>query len=79
LHPALQYRGQWDYMAVDGLFLTFHGRMVVPEAARAQVLATLHSGFKTGTIRSSKFRFLSVVRILIGSISPCYLYLNHIK
>ena len=42
LHPVLQYRGQWAYMAIDGLFLTFHGCMVVPEAARAQVLATLH-------------------------------------
>ena len=41
-HPALQYRSQWDYMAVNGIFLTFHGRLVVPEAARAQVLATLH-------------------------------------
>jgi hypothetical protein len=41
-HPALQYRGQWDYMAVEDVFLTFHGRLVVPEAARAQVLATLH-------------------------------------
>jgi hypothetical protein len=41
-HPALQYRGQWDYMAVEDVFLTFHGRLVVPEAARAQVLSTLH-------------------------------------
>ena len=32
-HPALQYRGQWDYMAVEDVFLTFHGRLVVPEAA----------------------------------------------
>jgi hypothetical protein len=41
-HPALQYCGQWDYMAVEDVFLTFHGRLVVPEAARTQVLATLH-------------------------------------
>jgi hypothetical protein len=24
-HPVLQYRGQWDYMAVEDVFLTFHG------------------------------------------------------
>jgi hypothetical protein len=41
-HPALQYRGQWDYMAVEDVFLTFHGRLGVPEAARAQVLSTLY-------------------------------------
>ena len=41
-HPALQYRSQWDFMAVDGVFLTFHNRLVIPEAARPQVLAMLH-------------------------------------
>ena len=29
-------------MTVDGIFLTYHGRMVVPEAARPEVLANLH-------------------------------------
>ena len=41
-HPAHQYRSQWDSMTVDGIFLTYHGRMVVPEAARKEVLANLH-------------------------------------
>ena len=41
-HPANQYRSQWDSMTVDGIFLTYHGRMVVPEAARKEVLANLH-------------------------------------
>ena len=41
-HPANQYRSQWDSMTVDGIFLTYHGRMVVPEAARPEVLANLH-------------------------------------
>ena len=41
-HPAQQYRSQWDSMTVDGIFLKYHGRMVVPEAARKEVLANLH-------------------------------------
>jgi hypothetical protein len=41
-HPANQYRSQWDFMAVEGIFLTYHGRLVVPEAARPEVLANLH-------------------------------------
>ena len=41
--------------------------------------ATQHNGFKAGIKRSSNFRFLGVVRLLIGSISPFYLYSNHIK
>ena len=32
-HPALQYRSQWDYSAVDGVLLTFHNWLIVPEAA----------------------------------------------
>jgi hypothetical protein len=27
-HPALQYRSQWDFIAVDGVFLTLHNRLV---------------------------------------------------
>ena len=29
-------------MAVDGVLLTFHNRLIVPEAAKTQVLANLH-------------------------------------
>ena len=42
LHPAHQYRSQWDAMAVKDVFLTFHNRLIVPEAVRAKVLSTLH-------------------------------------
>ena len=41
-HPAHQYSAQWDGMSVHGIFLTFHGRMIVPEAARRKVLTNLH-------------------------------------
>ena len=41
-HPVQQYRSQRDSMAVDGGFLTYHNRLVVPESGRAQVLSTLH-------------------------------------
>ena len=41
-HPAQQYRSQWDSLTVDGVFLMYHNRMVVPEAARKEVLANLH-------------------------------------
>ena len=33
---------QWDLRAVEGIFLTYHGRLVVPEAAWPEVLANLH-------------------------------------
>ena len=41
-HPAHQYSAQWDSLAVHGIFLTYHGRMVVPVAARPNVLSNLH-------------------------------------
>ena len=41
-HPALRYRSHWDGMAVDGVLLTYHNKLMVPEAARTQVLANLH-------------------------------------
>ena len=41
-HPAHQYSAQWDGMSVHGIFLTFHGQMVVPAAARRKVLSNLH-------------------------------------
>jgi hypothetical protein len=41
-HPAQRYRAQWDAMAVGCKFLTFYNRLVIPEAARAQVLSALH-------------------------------------
>ena len=41
-HPAHQYSAQWDSLAVHGIFLTYHGRMVVPTAARPKVLSNLH-------------------------------------
>ena len=41
-HPAHQYSAQWEAISVHGVFLTFHGRMIVPAAARKKVLANLH-------------------------------------
>ena len=41
-HPAHQYSAQWEAISVHGIFLTFHGRMIVPAAARQRVLANLH-------------------------------------
>ena len=41
-HPAHQYSAQWEAMSFHGVFLTFHGQMVVPAAARPKVLANLH-------------------------------------
>ena len=41
-HPAHQYSAQWNGMSVHGIFLTFHGWMVVPVAARRKVLSNLH-------------------------------------
>ena len=41
-HPAHQYSAQWEAISVHGIFLTFHGRMIVPAAARKKVLANLH-------------------------------------
>ena len=41
-HPAHQYSAQWDSMSVHGIFLTFHGEMVVPAAACQKVLSNLH-------------------------------------
>ena len=42
-HPANQYHSQWHHdIPVEGIFLTYHGRLVVPEAARPDVLANLH-------------------------------------
>ena len=41
-YPAHQYSAQWDGMSVHGIFLTFHGRMIVPAAARLKVLTNLH-------------------------------------
>ena len=33
-HLAQRYWSQWDSMAVDDVFLTYHNRLMVPEAAR---------------------------------------------
>ena len=41
-HPANQYRSRWHDIAVKGIFLTYQGRLVVPEAARPEVLANFH-------------------------------------
>ena len=41
-HPAHQDSAQWDGMSVHGIFLTFHGRMILLAAARQSVLANLH-------------------------------------
>ena len=41
-HPSHQYRSYWDSLAVSGIFLTCHGRMVVPMVARLKVLSNLH-------------------------------------
>ena len=40
-HPAQQYHSWWDSLAVEGVNLTYHGRMVVPEVARPRVLTNL--------------------------------------
>ena len=39
--PHINNAVQWDSLAFEGIFLTFHGRLVVPEAARSEVLANL--------------------------------------
>ena len=41
-HPSHQYRSYWDSLAVSGIFLTYHGRMVVPMEACPKVLSNLH-------------------------------------
>ena len=41
-HQAHRYSAQWDALSVHGIFLTYHGRMVVPVAARPKVLSNLH-------------------------------------
>ena len=41
-HPAHQYSAQWDGMSINRIFLMFHGRMIVPAAARRKVLSNLH-------------------------------------
>ena len=43
-HPAQGYKSQWDAMFVEDTygFLLYHGRIVVPEAARKRVLTSLH-------------------------------------
>ena len=33
-HPAHQYSAQWASIGVHGIFLTYHGRMVVPVAKK---------------------------------------------
>ena len=41
-HPAHQYIAQWDSLAVHGIFLTYHGRMVVPVVARPKLAHTAY-------------------------------------
>ena len=44
-HPAQKFQGQWDALSttpeLQGLLL-YHGRIVVPEAAKTEVMKTLH-------------------------------------
>jgi hypothetical protein len=43
-HPAQRYRAHWDAMAVEGSYqlLTYHNRILAPEAARPNILSSLH-------------------------------------
>lgn len=41
-YPDHQYSAQWDSLGVHRIFLTYHGRMVFPVAARKKVLSNLH-------------------------------------
>ena len=43
-HHAQKYKSQWDAMSFEDTygFLLYHGRIIVPEAAKKQILNSLH-------------------------------------
>ena len=43
-HPAQNYKSQWDAMSFEDTygFLLYHGRIIVPEAVKKQILTSLH-------------------------------------
>ena len=49
-HPAQRYRAHWDAMAVEGSYelLTYHNRILVPEAARPNILHIAHTTYGQG-------------------------------
>jgi hypothetical protein len=49
-HPAQRYRAHWDAMAVEGSYelLTYHNRILVPKAARPNILHIAHTTYGQG-------------------------------
>ena len=81
-HPAHQYRSQWDSLTVNGIFLTYHGRMVVPEAARPGVLANLHiqhTGISKTLMDARQLYFwlgmTNAIELMISRCRECTAYL----
>ena len=82
-HPAQGYKSQWDAMSVEDTYgvLLYHGRIVVPEAARKRVLASLHlqhTGENKTLMNARQLYYwpgmTNDIKRLVSSCKECILY-----
>jgi hypothetical protein len=83
-HPAQQYRGQWDAMAIEETynFLTYHKRIIIPKAARKKILSSLHAHTtgRTKTLMNARQLYFwpgmtKDVNLMVSTCRQCTMYL----
>ena len=83
-HPAQNYKSQWDAMSLEDTygFLLYHGRIIVPEAAKKQVLASLHlqhTGESKTLMNARQLyywpRMTNDIKLLVSNCKECIPYL----
>jgi hypothetical protein len=83
-HPAQKYRAHWDAMAVEDSYglLTYHNRIIVPEAARTNILSSLHiqhTGRQKTLMNARQLYFWpgmsADIKMMVSKCKKCTLYL----
>ena len=80
-HPAQKFRSQWDALSTEETLphlILYHGRIVVPEEARKEILKTLHIQHTGGSKTLANARQIyfwpgitSDIKLMVASCQEC--------